>query len=924
MNPPIERHASRRVGTSETGEKDMMTKLTVKQLWEAMTQDERNDACLCALVPGDGVSPRICAQILEALAEKMHFRLATLQKKRPEENAVFLRRWIGSRELSVFWDDLIRAWLLQRHRPMIQKFLDATGIQHNQALVTEESPEPSCGSLVGGLRAAESERRPREFAIYIGYLLLFGDEFWAQLAQAVDTSGLDLAACLASVPEGIATRPEPTAPPEDAPPLPEESEDFTTLDHLLIRTAVASVFGVAGSLRPEQLEDLVDEVVELNGERLITLFHRGFLHSLLNKELVFHFPGENEARRAWYLTGSLMGMLRRDATGECLKVIREQRELMKTIIENRHLRCGQMLLPHLWMVLWDAEEFGLLRQWIDNHVDLLNPGKRENLLLQLQFNAAAMLRRDRWTEATIFLDLIDADLARGRELEPKFVAFLKPRNDRKRAQALQLQGHFAPAMAILEPLARREGFPDASNAMSDLALARAGFRSITAILPRKSEESSHAIRDGLAKVEPLLQEAVASHGVHATNAHFCLGVLKCLSGPSASNWAADHFKASLVGMVLNQESYEEGGLLPWAQFLLGLALLENADPGQYQNACERVDLALGSQTPFPVWLWRRALEAAMMFDDVSLAQRIGEHILKQPGDEAVPVLWQSGIAKRKPAMRAICLDWLLSKPHPTREMWDRLREMLDAAMRGGDYGQAGDILDALEGIAAEDSNYRQGFIALLNEEKNYSPAWTRPDVENSLLRFLELEGRHAEAAAHLRNRFFQTQSSGAPGSETDARAIIERIQEYRLPDFDTGPLERLLAPEPVREVIAATGAVMPPAVSVLYVGGDETQRAYEEQIRSELQHENPWIAVQFYFPGWSSRWNVHLEKVRGIVPQVHAVVLNTLVRTQFGRHVRAACDSNIPWFPCTGRGKASLKRSIIRAAEWAAAASQPG
>ncbi len=190
-----------------------MTKPTIKQLWEAMTQDERNDACLIALVPGDGVSPRIQSQILEALAEKMHFRLVTLQKKRPEENAVFLRRWIGSRELSVFWDDLVRAWLLQRHRPMIQRFLDAAGIQHNQGFVTENSPEPSCDSLVGGLRALESEHRPRECAVYISYLLLFGDEFWSELQRAVDASGLDLAACLAAAPEGVAARPEPAVPP---------------------------------------------------------------------------------------------------------------------------------------------------------------------------------------------------------------------------------------------------------------------------------------------------------------------------------------------------------------------------------------------------------------------------------------------------------------------------------------------------------------------------------------------------------------------------------------------------------------------------------------------------------------------------------------------------------------------------------------
>jgi hypothetical protein len=106
-------------------------------------------------------------------------------------------------------------------------------------------------------------------------------------------------------------------------------------------------------------------------------------------------------------------------------------------------------------------------------------------------------------------------------------------------------------------------------------------------------------------------------------------------------------------------------------------------------------------------------------------------------------------------------------------------------------------------------------------------------------------------------------------------------------------------------------------ISLLYIGGNETQRQYEQTLKNEFAQEHPSWALEFYFPGWTSNWNDHLNAVKPKIRTSDAVILNTLVRTQFGRHVRKTCDSNTPWFPCTGRGRASLKRSIEEAACWA-------
>ena len=109
------------------------------------------------------------------------------------------------------------------------------------------------------------------------------------------------------------------------------------------------------------------------------------------------------------------------------------------------------------------------------------------------------------------------------------------------------------------------------------------------------------------------------------------------------------------------------------------------------------------------------------------------------------------------------------------------------------------------------------------------------------------------------------------------------------------------------------------SVRVIYVGGNETQEAYEEKIRRHFKEKLPGLQLDFYFPGWDSGWIHHLDKIRPMIETCDALVLNPLVRTQFGRHVRRLCNEEHPWFACTGRGKKSLQRAIEKAALWAAA-----
>jgi len=307
-----------------------------------------------------------------------------------------------------------------------------------------------------------------------------------------------------------------------------------------------------------------------------------------------------------------------------------------------------------------------------------------------------------------------------------------------------------------------------------------------------------------------------------------------------------------------------------------------------------------------------------LFDDKSLGQRIPEHLLKKQGSAAYHVIWQSGLVVTVASLRETYLAWMEDAPLPSHEKWKRLGGMLPVALQDGDVAQAEGILDAMEGMATQDGRYRAEFLSLLEDDKNYSPAWEVDNAVHSRIKFHELEGNLADAAALLRSRFFALREAGDSISIQEAAAILEWMQEL---GTDRADIEQLRALLPKSELPAAPDDCPLKAgtpVCVLYVGGNETQAAYEAEIRSELLRLYPALKVEFYYPGWDSRWNVHLDKVRPKIFQSDAVVLSRMVRTQFGRHVRTSCNSATPWFPCTGKGKQSLKRSIESAALWAA------
>jgi len=106
-------------------------------------------------------------------------------------------------------------------------------------------------------------------------------------------------------------------------------------------------------------------------------------------------------------------------------------------------------------------------------------------------DAAQLVRTGHWAEANPLLEAISSALDDD-DLPDGFTTFLRPRNDRKRAQSLQLRGELTRATEVLEALPFDEkSFDDAANALADLGLIRGGFRSLPAVLPTGTREEAY-------------------------------------------------------------------------------------------------------------------------------------------------------------------------------------------------------------------------------------------------------------------------------------------------------------------------------------------------------------------------------------------------------------------------------------------------
>jgi hypothetical protein len=322
---------------------------------------------------------------------------------------------------------------------------------------------------------------------------------------------------------------------------------------------------------------------------------------------------------------------------------------------------------------------------------------------------------------------------------------------------------------------------------------------------------------------------------------------------------------------------------------------------------------------FPLRLWTRLCHATLVYDDKSVTEGVISHLLEKRGDPAYSLLKASGLLFRNSAMRGSYLKWLNSQKLSPSNRAAEIRMLLEASLKAGNSEEAVEILDALECVAKTDTECITGFVDLLKERRSDLLAlWAEDDMDATEAALLERIGKLTECAEVLQKMFYRHRAEGDWDMVED---ILAQLTHLKLEGLDVAKLsEQVEHLRPAELAVASIHAssLTLDGIAVLYIGGHETQMRYEAEIRKYFNEHHPGLQVDLYFPGWTSNWIDHFERLERLIPKNNVVVINNYVRTQLGRKLRAACDARTPWRACTGHGRKSLIQAIEGAAAWVA------
>jgi hypothetical protein len=887
----------------------------IRDVWDGLSAEERLEASEAFLTDAGNHK-----KIIRPLSRKVNFREVALQRQSLEWKAKKLAAYMLSSELIGHLDDVLKCLHFEKRRDLMIAFLDAAGIPHNNGGIDGEIDQPPDNErLVAGYKAVRLDY-PRDVILtYFRTLLaLEGDGGTWQALPSL----------LARIEEETCTEDTPTGrvqqEPEAQGTLPESSEEFTSLDNLLIQTIVHTALQIEGAPSREQLDDLTGELLSLSGTRKRSFFHRGFYDAIFSEDVCAAHEGENVESRLWYVAGAVMGWTRRKKTELVVDFFSKEATLLEEIVADQNSSRIRMLLPVLYPACRDhglhSTAVGLLQQGLPK----LEGRRWFDLCRSVLADSAAFLREGDAASALAYLETLPEPDFSQENISSRFASFGR-RLIRKKAQCLQMLGHMEAAEERLKFLSEFGDFEESIEAVTDLGLIVGGFESIYRILPMSDREiyitKVKALERGRNLFENATNRERGPQESRARNARFALGILAAFGKRNEPLEAAKHFTLALTGMLRDEAAYSAGNLLDWTKFLLGLAALETCDESRLAAASAHIRHALKNNAAWPSWLLLRCLDAAALHDDRDLVSEVADTLLKLDDEEAFPKIRTTGALKKIPALLEKYANWILGAKLSVKKREEEWTFLLRLALEAEDLKVAEKALEELEVLAHEWRDFTDRFLLLLADSINYSPTWTPFDADEASIHLLESRGRFEEAAEFLKQRFWEARVERTPKAKAECEAILAALEEMGRPESDLNAM-RQNVPELAEAASEAAGSEdlahgklrKGAGVSVLFVGGNETQARYDKQIKEEIASFFSGVTVDFEHPGWGSNWAPVCDLIQSRLSSYDAIVLSHLVRTNMGRRIRKMCGEAPPWFACRGKGAESIKRSIVQAA----------
>lgn len=174
-----------------------MSGITSKELWNALSPAEKEDACLAFWEGAESFSHDAQARVIKELASALRFRESFLKRVRLVDRARHLRRLVDTPTLQHLSDDVLRSWLVARRARMLICFVEAQGLPHSGGIIDDTAKSPDASTVRKGVRAVRDQFPARDVALYMGVMVVSAGDFWKGLAEIVASEIPNLKADLA-------------------------------------------------------------------------------------------------------------------------------------------------------------------------------------------------------------------------------------------------------------------------------------------------------------------------------------------------------------------------------------------------------------------------------------------------------------------------------------------------------------------------------------------------------------------------------------------------------------------------------------------------------------------------------------------------------------------------------------------------------
>lgn len=866
-----------------------------------MTVEERELALFIALKDGLGSAERLSDEI----AAEMHYRPQTVKGWNTEKlSSVGSKIHIRDAQLII---DALRSLHLQNRTAMLCAFLDELGVAHkNGVTATEVFTNES--AYVRFSTAADSiwEKFPHDHVCL--YLLFMGH---------VDPPGRPLIErWFLSLADGLKPDASEAAPERvdierlsELAATPTETAGFTTLDHRLIYAIVDCAAEVDGAPTEDELDDLINEILHLNGRRHRTYFHVGYADALLDRPLQSDLPADNEARRAWYWAGVISGLGRAADYDEILRLYGSEPSV-RNLGKSPHVP-AETTAPIIVNALFAAGREAECAPFLSFDALSQSPQLRIHVLSL----ARQSIRRNRATECKAILELLYKHLEVLHAPDEEDAAVFEEvyATDLKRRLALCYRqlGERSRAEQILTQLAKHADGITRANALTDLGLIKAGKRRLGDLRIPDSEDHRAQLLAQLSEGEQCFREALRSPDHVPAHASFAVGVL-CLLRDDVEN-AVTHLENAYGYFASQPEVYSFDKSLQLCGLYLGLSeCLCLRDSPAIGHAYDLLKMGLDAGEHIPGYLIPTTL-TALSLTGGTLTIPTAELILKSGGDSALDALLLTPETHTSKPLASALLERTLRKNRSEIDRAKDARLALRLFLMQERFEEAERALDVLEDLANEGVE-REAFLDLLGEPAApLSAVWDRDDIFWARIECLESAGVYSAASQLLAEEFHRVLRRVESYALVGAEEILDRIRSY---GTSFSELVRDLGLRFDAEKNARTETAPPvqssfdPRLRILVVGGAEPEQRHDERIAEELLPMG--IEVRFLHSGWSGNQSANIDEFKRLLPSVDGCVIMRLVRTNYGRTVRRLCTK--PWWSCGGKGRGSVINSILTAA----------